>query len=214
MTIENLVRVVAPPSDPFEAFRGPWEPIEAALGTVLPRDYKDFVRLYGEGSFVEIIGVLLPRCWSPYVRLVPQVQAICDTFKDDEDLPYPMWPEPGGLLPFGTTDFGDFLFWATRGPPDDWRVVVWGRGLGQFEAYDCDLTGFLAAVALGKIVPENFPDDLAECEELFRPYNPWRDPRSPLRQMTCRFTGRVLAAPHQWSMLFQTPHSDDAIWPV
>lgn len=178
MTIETLIKVVPPPAAPFEAFSGSWEPIEAELGTVLPQDYKDFVQLYGQGSFMEFLGIHVPRSWSPYLRLVSEVRVICDVFVNDEDLPYLLWPNPGGLLPFGKTDFGDYLFWLPCDPPEDWRVVVWGRGLQQFEAFDCDLTDFLAGLATGEILPEDFPEDLPKeslpCDHLFRPHEPAR----------------------------------------
>jgi hypothetical protein len=45
--------------------------------------------------------------------------------------------------------------------------VVWGRGLQQFESFECNLTDFLAGVAKGEILPEEFPDD--PCEDMFRP---------------------------------------------
>jgi len=159
MSIETLTKVVPSPAMPVEAYDGPWEPIEAELGTGLPQDYKDFVRLYGQGDFMEFLGVHVPNSWSPYVRLVPEVRAVAKVFASfDEDLPYDLWPTPGGLLVFGKTDFGDYLFWLTNGSPDDWTVVVWGRGLQQFEAFDCSLTDFLAGVAAGDILPDDFPE--------------------------------------------------------
>ena len=36
---------------------GPWEPVEAELGTALPQDYKDFVRVYGSGYFMQFLGI-------------------------------------------------------------------------------------------------------------------------------------------------------------
>jgi len=173
MTIENLISVVPPPSAPEEAYLGPWEAIEADLGTKLPQDYKDFVRLYGSGRFMEFLGVHVPVSWSPYVRLQSEVREICDTIgivgSADDNLPYPLWPEPGGLLPFGKTDFGDYLFWLPRGPPDDWGVVVWDRGMGHYEAFDCGLTDFLAGLATGEIEPKEFPENMLPCDRLFEP---------------------------------------------
>lgn len=170
------MRVVPPPKVPTEAYHGPWEPIEAELGTILPQDYKDFVRLYGEGQFMEFLGIHVPRFWSPYVRLVPQVRSAAQVFASfEEDLPYPLWPSPGGLLAFGKTDFGDYLFWLTRGSPEDWPVVVWGRGLQEFEVFDRSLTDFLAGVATGEIDPKDFPE--GECDRLFEP-----GPATPDRQ--------------------------------
>lgn len=171
MTIERLIEVVPPPAAPFEAFSGPWEPIEAELGTVLPQDYKDFVRLYGSGYFMQFLGICVPRSRNPNVRLESQAQVVCDTFVDfdREELPYPLWPNPGGLLPFGGTDNGDELFWLPRGAPADWGVVVWDRAFWGFEAYDCGLTDFLAGLATGEIRPKEFPEDLLPSDCLFQP---------------------------------------------
>jgi len=172
MTIENLVKVVSPPDLPGETFNRPWGPIEAELGTALPQDYKDFVRLYGNGYFLEFLGINVPRSRNPHTRLESGVRVICDSFLEDEELPYPLWPKPDGLLPFGGTDNGDYLFWLPRGAPENWGIVVWDRGFGDFEAFDCDLTDFLAGLATGEIRPKEFPDDLLPCDHPFSPYSP------------------------------------------
>jgi hypothetical protein len=171
MSIEALIKVVPPPAAPFEAFNGPWEPIEAQLKTALPPDYKDFVRVYGSGYWMQFFGIYVPRSRNPNVRLESQVPAICATFFDDEN-PYPLWPDPGGLIPVGQTDNGDYMFWLSQGPPADWGVVVWDRGLFGFERFDCDLTTFLARLATGEILPKEFPEDLLPSECLFRPDGP------------------------------------------
>jgi len=163
MTIENLIKAVPPPAATFEAFVGPWEEVEAELGTALPQDYKDFVRLYGRGYFMQFLGVAVPRSRNPNTRLelrVPRTSEAFRTFAGSEELPYPIWPAPGGLISFGSTDNGDELFWLAQGPPSDWRVVVWGRGLLEFEVFDCDLTDFLAGLATGTLLPKDFPEDL------------------------------------------------------
>jgi hypothetical protein len=167
MTIEALIKVVPPPAVPDEAYLGPWEAIEADLGTGLPQDYKDFVRIYGSGIFMEFLGVHVPVSESRYVRLQSEVRLICKDLRDDEDSPYPFWPAPGGLLPFGKTDFGDYLFWLPVGPPDAWGVVVWDRGMGEYEAFDCSLTDFLAGLATGDIEPKEFPANMLPCDHLF-----------------------------------------------
>src|SRR4051812_27331769 len=108
MSIEALVTAVPPPQAPFEAFYGPWEAVEAELGTVLPQDYKDFVRLYGSGYFMEFLGIDVPRSKNPNTRFEYQVGVTCESFgKFDEELPYAMWPAADGLIPFGGTDNGD-----------------------------------------------------------------------------------------------------------
>lgn len=174
MAIENLLKAVPPPAMPFEVYEGPWEPVETFFGTALPSDYKEFVRLYGSGYFMEFLRVRVPRAWNEYARIASQARIITRIFRGLEPLdpyPYPFWPETGGLLPFATTDNGDELFWLTEGPPDTWRVVVWDRGLGEFETLDCGLTDFLAGLATGEILPKEFPEDFLPCELLFQPHS-------------------------------------------
>jgi len=176
VTIAALVKVVPPPSVPSEAYYGPWGPIEAEIGTALPRDYKDFVRLYGRGRFMQFLGVYVPRAQSRYVRLEAAIRVVCGIAFHRDELPFPLWPDAEGLIPFGSTDDGDYLFWLARGEPADWRVVVWDRAMQGLEVFDCDLTDFLAGLATGRILPKEFPDLLPnEC--LFKPSCPvpdWR----------------------------------------
>jgi hypothetical protein len=167
--IENLLRAVPPPRAPFEAFSGPWEPLEAELGTPLPPDYKAFVRLYGSGYFMRFLGVTVPRSHNPNTRFEHRLRRTCEVFEafDDEDRVFPLWPNPGGLLPFGGTDNGDELFWLPQGTPEDWKVVVWDRGMMRFEVLDCDLTDFLAGLATGAMSADAFPE-LLPCEHMFQ----------------------------------------------
>jgi hypothetical protein len=169
VTIEALVAAVPLPEAPSEGFSGPWEPVEAELGLVLPPDYKDFVRLYGSGCFMEFLGVCVPGTTNPNTRLESFLPGACGALVEDEDLAHLLWPRPGGLAPFGVTDNGDYLFWLTRGQPAEWPIVVWDRGLGQLESFECDLTDFLAGLATGSVLPREFPQDLRYCGHLFQP---------------------------------------------
>lgn len=173
MSIENLVQIVPPPAEPFETFEGPWGPIEADLGTALPEDYKAYVRVYGSGYFMEFLGICVPATGNPNMHLATYARSASDNFRGyislGDDISYPVWPQPGGLLAFGGTDNGDYLFWLTEGAPDAWKVVVWARDIQEFEVLDCNLTGFLAGLASGDILPKDFPDDMLPCELLFQP---------------------------------------------
>jgi len=169
MTLDALRQVIPPPVEPTGVFLGPWEPIEAELGTALPPDYKDLVRVYGSGYYMDFFVILVPRCAKLFKRLETQVPSICANFFDRDELAYPLWPDRGGLVPFGATENGDLLFWLPRGAPEDWGVVVWDSGLWKFEAFDCDVTSFIAGLATGEIIPEEFPEDLVTCDHLFQP---------------------------------------------
>jgi hypothetical protein len=49
------------------------------------------------------------------------------------EIPYPVFPEPGGLLPFGTLGDVDNLNWLAVGEPDRWPFVYYDREEGFFE---------------------------------------------------------------------------------
>ncbi|HEY0650208.1 SMI1/KNR4 family protein [Phenylobacterium sp.] len=171
MTIENLARVAPPPAAPFEAFVGPWQPIETAVGTPLPQDLKDFARLYGSGGFMDFMWIAVPWPSDRGVTYARWVGEACRTFQA-LSLPYPVWPDAGGLFPAGSTENGDQIFWLPRRDTEAWRVVVWDRGGCEgedVETFDCDLTDFLAGLATGAIIPKAFPDDFYPFEPIFQP---------------------------------------------
>lgn len=177
MSIENLIRVVPPPERPGDPFLGSWREVEAKLGTALPADYKAFVQRYGLGFFVRCLWIWTPRASSRHVRLEQEALSVLRTFREDEYFSFKLWPEPGGLLPFGVTIDGDYLTWVTTGPPDTWRVTVLDRGAGYevAHAYGLDLTDFLAGLAKDEIDPPLFEGDgFSEEERVFLP-----DPKGP-----------------------------------
>ena len=175
MTIANLIKVVPPPAEPFWAYKGPWGAIEGELGTALPQDYKDYVALYGSGYFMQFLNIHLPKSWTVHLRLGAKVKFVAkacrEIFKDDEvDLPFPIWPDPGGLMVFGLTGGGDYLFWLTRGTPQDWPIVVWDCGAEENELFDCDMTDFLTGIATGAFLSDVFDVEALACERKFEPY--------------------------------------------
>jgi hypothetical protein len=172
MTIRALLKVLAPPTAPFEPFSGPWAPVEAALRTPLPEDYKDFVRIYGSGQFLDFFGLYIPGSRNPNLRLESAVRMVCQSLRQLKDFAYALWPAPGGLIPIGQTDNGDYIFWLPNAEPADWKVVIWDRGFGDFEIFDCELTDVLAGLVTGAVLPAAFPDDLLPCESLFSPDSP------------------------------------------
>lgn len=158
MTIEALVALIPPPAEPDYAFEGPWEPLEARLGSALPQDYKDFVRVYGSGRLFDALWIHVPTCESPYVRLGPQLNGIRHELKGQEDgCPYPLWPAPGGWIACGSTDYGDKIFWLPEGAPEHWQIMAWWRRpFPEFEVFDLSLTGFLAGLATGEVEATRF----------------------------------------------------------
>jgi hypothetical protein len=169
MTIEALIEVVPPPEKPHRPFTGPWEPVEASLGTALPDDYKELARLYGRGTFMGLLSVNLPGDRDRRGNLEGELGRAGAMVNYGVPVPYPVWPEPGGLLNIGLTAFNDRLFWLTRGDPAEWRIVVWDRAFQRLETFDCGLTGFLAGLATGEIAPDGFEGRALSSAPRFEP---------------------------------------------
>ena len=113
-----------------------WVAVEEALGLRLPGNYKKLVDLFGASSWGEFLHVL-----SPFDERLNLQQVGGQKLDADRDsrtefpshYPLPLYPEPGGLLPWAITDNGDTLYFITRGPPDDWPTVIKGARPPEFE---------------------------------------------------------------------------------
>ncbi|MBK9941442.1 MAG: SMI1/KNR4 family protein [Kouleothrix sp.] len=156
MSIQELVTVLTPPNVPIETGNSDsWPSIEKALETPLPSDYKEYINTFGTGIIGYLIRVLNPFSSRPLFALFFQVNEIISTRKwykakfGDDWCPYPLYPEPDGLLPWANTIDGDALFWYTRGRPETWPIVVAEVKSKDFEVFDLPTTSFLRQVITG-----------------------------------------------------------------
>jgi hypothetical protein len=145
-----------PPDDPCEA-SGSWEAAESTLGTTLPYDYKMFIESYGSGYIGEM-PLYVNNAFStrPSINLRKASLAIAAAYQRLIDggynMPYTLFPQPLGLLPWGRTGNGDYLHWRTVGSPDKWFVVVWDCGETEFKSFDqLNFIQFLTELLAGRI---------------------------------------------------------------
>ena len=98
--LDDLTAVLPPPKRPFRAV-GDWGATEAAIGLVLSSDYKAFIAVYGSRVINGCLDIENPfnanddtRAWwvnfAAFYHDLPQY---------GQDVPYPVFPQPGGLLP-------------------------------------------------------------------------------------------------------------------
>lgn len=91
------------------------------LGIALPRDYVDFIDMFGPGRLADVNIVEPPK--------VAELSFIKSAKPESVSPPSmtlpPFYPESGGLVPWGYTDDGWVCYWApTDVDPNDWGVVV------------------------------------------------------------------------------------------
>ncbi len=103
-----------------------WDAVHARLGLVLPSDYRDFIDVYGPGTFgqVRILSPGGPGDWD-LVALLEQRHTQVQGVDRDFRLDVPCYPEAGGVVSWGVTHDGRTLAWAPADPdPDRWVVAL------------------------------------------------------------------------------------------
>lgn len=158
MTADQLLlRVPPPPKPAFAAGRLDFERAEALLGLVLPADYKDIVSAYGDGCWQGFWYILNPASPNRNLNLVAQASlgahsdwGILAAERLGNELAaksLPLWPDPGGMLPWALTDNGGRFFWVTRGPSARWRTIYYPDRSPEF----VDLASSTADIVLGAV---------------------------------------------------------------
>ncbi|ANN18291.1 hypothetical protein SD37_23395 [Amycolatopsis orientalis] len=111
-----------------------WATVERELGTPLPGDYKELLTRFPSGGFRDVITVSNPCQSAEDCASVKDENAqLLEIFGDEDlgylrDVPYRLFPEPGGLYPWGDNGAGGTFWWIT-GPadPDEWQVAYNNR---------------------------------------------------------------------------------------
>ncbi|MFJ4923368.1 SMI1/KNR4 family protein [Streptomyces sp. NPDC088725] len=143
-----------------------WAAIEAELHAPLPSDYKEFIEQAGGGNVDNYLYVLAPASPNQHYDLLEATaerdEAYEDLF-DFEDKPAQLEPEGSRIIPWATTDNGEWLFWRIlpgQNPADYAILVNEARGEGWefhelgFAAY---LTGILDGTIQSDILSSRFP---------------------------------------------------------
>ncbi|MEV6397162.1 SMI1/KNR4 family protein [Streptomyces sp. NPDC051907] len=170
-TYDGLTRLIPPPPAPVDA-RGDWTHVESALGVRLPDDYKQLAQTYGWGEFCDYLYLRTPFGTSQYNGLEWQRAHLSGSpERDAERYPYPLHPDPGGLLVWGATMDTDRLCWLTAGTPESWPVVVCSRE-NWYETLPMSATDFVEGWSTGRVGSRLLGDmepDLAPWFNAFRP---------------------------------------------
>lgn len=161
----RLRALVPPPGRPVSPVDPDmWPGVEAGLGLELPSDFKQLLEDYGLGHFNDFLFAFNPTVGNPLVNLQRSVLEYADIDRtgraEGVSIPYPIYPEPGGLVAWGKSDNGDVLFWLTEpaDDPDSWQIVasqsrgpVWFRHPGPVSQFLVDLlTGAIQVPFMGE----------------------------------------------------------------
>ncbi len=179
--VARIIELLPPPEVP-KFNKGDWREVEAELGTPLPHDFMDFIEVYGAVGICNVLWLHDPFYFvgkNAYIPLTSKKLSFLEVINEGleelgsvsggrDNVPFPDFPEPGGLLPCGATNNGDLVFWITQGTPDDWGVFFWRFGGHRtFIMKDSNITDFL--LGLLTLASPVIPEGLAR--EWFEPEN-------------------------------------------
>jgi hypothetical protein len=173
--LADLEAIIGPPAAVPPAID--WLELERLSGLRFPADYKQLANRYAMleiDAFLDVhhlgmapdIPTMLSQCrqvLDPLRQLNEKYGFIYLADGSGSEVraePYPVYPEPNGLFPWGATDNGDTLLWLTDADPDRWTIVVTDNG--TWWHFDCGLIDYLAGV-LGRTLPytgltDSFPE--------------------------------------------------------
>ncbi len=177
--VQELASIIPPPTSPAITIDSHEKLIEVSdvFGTRLPEDYIQFHRTYGEGFFFSVshkmsanlvvfgnvyriggTGSTALRYASP--ERLQELRVIKES--RPKRVPLPLFCEPHGLLPWGTTTNEVDLCWRVHGElVDNWPVVALRSGTGEYEQFECGLVEFVTAIISGRticqLLPKHFP---------------------------------------------------------
>jgi hypothetical protein len=150
-----------------------WRVAEAELGLRVPTDFKQLTSRFPSGmfsAFFELFSpVPLPNGRSPFVVEFTEMLRLMSGW----DVPYPVYPAEGGLVPWGRTVEGHTLCWLpTTADPDGWQVVLLSDDFAETEVYQGTATAFLLDALTGRFTHEFFEEALAGEPVYFGPDDP------------------------------------------
>ena len=121
----------------------------------LPNDLYEVGRTYGSGRFfdgeLQIANPFSPT-YSAWIEFEMSIMREQDPgqFRSPDGEQYTLFPEDGGLYPFGRDYNGNRFYWRTLGKPDQWPIVCRSNSY-EFEEVQCSLTEFLTRLVTNEL---------------------------------------------------------------
>ncbi|MFF1510394.1 hypothetical protein [Streptomyces sp. NPDC058326] len=105
-----------------------WEEVEARIGTALPGDYKRLAEVFGHGAFDGFLQLRVPGAAFRSDDIVLNTEWLGEWAASHRSglwEPYEVYPAPGGLLEWASSEQADQFYWLTEGEdPDRWPILA------------------------------------------------------------------------------------------
>lgn len=133
-----------------------WSGIESELHVQLPDDYKEFIEQAGGGWVDGYLYILAPSSPNQHYDLAKAAEEREEAYEDlfeFEEKPAQLETAGSRIIPWGTTDNGEWLFWRTLPgqEPAEYAVLINEARGERWEFHELGFAEFLAAVLEGEI---------------------------------------------------------------
>ncbi|MFI5530033.1 hypothetical protein ACIA8O_15965 [Kitasatospora sp. NPDC051853] len=146
-------------TDPWsrEPRQASWDAVEEVTGE-LPGDFKEFVRLYGDGLVTGHLCIPHPEGIDPLIDFIGRGRRKLEILLSDyADRLESLSCDPAVLIPFGYSDWdGDDCFLVPR-EGREFDVLLVFRQWATAELYEGGFTRFIGGVLTGRAVPPGWP---------------------------------------------------------
>ncbi|MCC9609092.1 SMI1/KNR4 family protein [Blastopirellula sp. JC732] len=171
--LDEVLTIIPIPEFPIDVDENAMKATQLELGVELPSDFLAYARVFGSGTIV-IDETYDFEIYSPgrstfidFVRKFTDRQNQYRRATGNVNMPFGLFPEPEGLLPFGHRD--DMYFaWKTKGDPSEWTIVViWQFEPGGYQDFAIGFCEFLSGILRQKLRLAPFKtiwDDGAEIQ--------------------------------------------------
>jgi hypothetical protein len=179
------------------SFSFDWQAVEGSVGRPLPQDYKTLVETFPQGRFQGFVELIRPGDYGEssldflgYYRY--RLEDMREWRRGElERFPMPIYPELGGLLPWGRSRRNDLFFWLTDSPdPDHWSIVVSDAEFSRWDVFSGNISSFLEEVVSGRFDGSPYHVDLAARD-------PWFELPPPVTAPDPRPSGELFWLSHQ-----------------
>lgn len=183
--VDKLAELVGWSSDAPNSMN--WPAIEAVVGRRLPTDFRKLTEIFPPGGFQKGLKVLHPAAFDSPEEYWRELIGYADMLRseaEDNNFPFGVYPDQGGVLPWAIVNRDYILCWLTTDDdPDAWAIVVCDSHLMEWHVHDGPAAVFLTAVVTS---PPTIPElsYLAEGQQppIFTPHKPRG--AAPPRQLT------------------------------
>jgi len=172
--IEVLKTLLPPPTHPIETPKTPWPEIDHIP---FPTFYQEIIKTYGSGEIGGFITLFNPFSKNKNLNFFKQCAGILEDLQElkqsaPEYYAFTFYPAQGGLIPFGVTANGDYLFWLydKECASDAWKIGILASRDAVIEEIGMHFEAFLLSLLRGEIVCASFPNAPFSTPLTFTPF--------------------------------------------